>query len=130
MKPKPTREELEQKIKELEHKILQFENTENQYRYLVDSTTDSLYLVDEQCHYIFMNSNHITRLNLPIEKIISHSYSEFHSAEQSKQFAEKVKEVYATKKSVQDEHQSQLINGYFLRTFSPVRKSTYDKEII
>ena len=122
MKPKLTREELEQKIKELEHKILQFENTENQYRYLVDSTTDSLYLVDEQCCYIFINSNHIKRLNLPIDKIIGHSYNEFHSAEQSRQFAEKVKEVYSTNKSVQDEHQSPRDNGFFLRTFSPVRK--------
>jgi PAS domain-containing protein len=84
MKSKLTREELEHKINELEQKIIQFENTENQYRYLVDSTSDSLYLVDVQCRYIFMNSNHITRLNLPIEKIIGHSYSEFHTAEQSK----------------------------------------------
>src|SRR4030066_631280 len=106
MKPKFTRGELEQKIKELEQKIIQFENTENQYRYLVDSTTDSLYLVDEQCRYIFINSNHIKRLNLPIEKIIGHSYSEFHSAEQSNQFADKVKKVYTTNKSVQDEHKS------------------------
>ena len=130
MKPKLTREEIEQKIKEIEHKILQFENTENQYRYLVDSTTDSLYLVDEQCCYIFINSNHIKRLNLPIDKIIGHSYNEFHSAEQSRQFAEKVKEVYSTNKSVQDEHQSPRDNGFFLRTFSPVRKSTDNKEII
>src|SRR4030066_834972 len=130
MKPKFTRGELEQKISELEQKIIQFENTENQYCYLVDSTSDSLYLVDEQCRYIFMNSNHITRLNLPVEKIIGHSYSEFHSAEHNKQFAEKVKEVYTANKSVQDEHYSPRDNGFFLRTFSPVRKSTDDKEII
>ena len=129
MELKPTYEELKQKIAELERNILQYENTENQYRYLVDSTTDSLYLVDEKCRYLFMNNNHIQRLKLPIEKIIGHSYDEFHSAEQSKEFAEKVKEVYTINKSVQDEHQSPR-SGYFLRTFSPVRDSIDNKKII
>jgi PAS domain S-box-containing protein len=123
MESKPTYEELERNI-------LQYENTENQYRYLVDSTTDSLYLVDEKCRYIFMNNNHIQRLKLPIEKIIGHSYDEFHSAEQSKEFAEKIKEVYAANKSVQDEHQSPYESGYFLRTFSPVRDSINNEKII
>ena len=130
MESKPTYEELEQKIAELERNILQYENTENQYRYLVDSTTDSLYLVDEKCHYIFMNNNHIQRLKLPIEKIIGHSYDEFHSAEQSKEFAEKVKEVYTANKSVQDEYQSSHESGYFLRTFSPVRDFINNGKII
>ncbi|MGD0021781.1 MAG: PAS domain S-box protein [Smithellaceae bacterium] len=129
MKSKLTYKELEKKIAELERNILQYENTENQYRYLVDSTTDSLYLVDEKCRYIFMNNNHIQRLKLPIEKIIGHSYNEFHSAEQSKEFAEKVNEVYTTNKSVQDEHQSPR-SGYFLRTFSPVRDSVNNGKII
>jgi PAS domain S-box-containing protein len=129
MESKPTYEELKQKIAELERNILQYENTENQYRYLVDSNTDSLYLVDEKCRYIFMNNNHIQRLKLPIEKIIGHSYDGFHSAEQSKEFAEKVKEVYTANKSVQDEHQSPR-SGYFLRTFSPVRDSIDNKKII
>jgi PAS domain-containing protein len=128
MKSKPTHEELKQKIAELERNIQQYENTENQYRYLVDSTTDSLYLIDEKCRYIFMNNNHIQRLKLPVEKIIGHSYHEFHSVEQSGEFAEKVKEVYAANKSVQDEHQSPHESGYFLRTFSPVRDSIDNKK--
>ncbi|HEX7415836.1 MAG TPA: PAS domain S-box protein [Smithellaceae bacterium] len=130
METKPNYEDLEQKIKELEQIILRYENTENQYRYLVDSTTDSLYLVDEKCRYIFMNNNHIQRLKLPIEKIIGHSYDEFHSAEQSKEFAEKVKEAFATGNSIKDEHQSIRDGGYFLRTFSPVRESTGTNKII
>ena len=130
METKPNYEDLEQKIKELEQVILRYENTENQYRYLVDSTTDSLYLVDEKCRYIFMNNNHIQRLKLPIEKIIGHSYDEFHSAEQSKEFAEKVKEAFATGNSIKDEHQSIRDSDYFLRTFSPVRESTGTNKII
>jgi PAS domain S-box-containing protein len=77
-----------------------------------------------------MNNNHIQKLKLPIEKIIGHSYNEFHSAKQSKEFDEKIKEVYATNESVQDEHQSPHESGYFLRTFSPVRDSIDYKKII
>ena len=130
MKTKPNYEDLEQKIKELEQGILRYENTENQYRYLVESTSDSLYLVDEKCRYIFINNNHIQRLKLPPEKIIGHSYSEFHSSQESKEFAEKVKEAFATGNSIKDEHQSIRDNGYFLRTFSPVRESTGTNKII
>jgi len=43
MKSSDTQEKLEQKIQELEQKLQQLENTESQYRYLVDSTSDSLY---------------------------------------------------------------------------------------
>jgi uncharacterized protein YhaN len=59
MKQTPTADELEQRIRELEQKFHELENTGNQYRYLVDSTSDSLYLVDEMCRYLFMNNNHL-----------------------------------------------------------------------
>ncbi|MGB4090215.1 MAG: PAS domain-containing protein, partial [Smithellaceae bacterium] len=81
----------------------EIEHTSNQYRYLVDFTSDSLYLVDEKCRYVFMNNNHIKRLNSPAEKVIGHFYSEFHSPEQSKKFAKKVQEVYSNNKSAFDE---------------------------
>jgi len=129
MKSKQNCEELEQKIHELEQEIRQFCSTENQYRSLVDSTSDSLYLVDNQCRYIFMNKNHIVRLRLPREKLINHFYSEFHNSEQSDDFARKIKDVIATGQSLQDEHQSSQKDGYFLRTYSPVHESGENSQI-
>jgi PAS domain S-box-containing protein len=129
MKSQPTYEDLIQRTKTLEQEILKLNTTENQYRYLVDSTSDSLYLVDEQCTYLFMNNNHFFRLKTPMDKVIGHSYSEFHSPQQSKEFAQKVREVFTTGNSIQDEHQSAHESSYFLRTFSPVREPD-DQRII
>lgn len=114
------KEELGQIIKNLEHKLRQIEASSNQYRYLVDSTSDSLYLVDEGGRYLFINGNHLQRLNLPEEKIVGYTYNDFHSPQQNRDFTEKVKKVLATGQSIQDEHHSPGKNEYFLRTFSPV----------
>ncbi len=118
-----TYEELGHRIKDLEQKIHQMEISGNQYRYLVDSTSDSLYLVDEEGRYLFINDNHLHRLNLPAEKIVGYSYKDFHSPQQSQDFTKKVKQVFATGQSIQDEHQSPNKTEYFLRTFSPVREN-------
>ena len=123
MKSKQNCGELEQKISELELEIRKLGSTENQYRSLVDSTSDSLYLVDDKGRYIFMNKNHIARVKLPVENIINHQYSEFHNSEQSEDFNRKIKAVIATGQSLQDEHQSSQKGGYFLRSYSPVYES-------
>jgi two-component system, cell cycle sensor histidine kinase and response regulator CckA len=130
MEVKPTYEELQQEIRKLSEKIIRQSEIENQYRNLVDSTSDSIYLVDEECRYIFMNSNHARHLNLPLEHTIGRSYGEFHSPQQGKEFANKVKEVYATGNSIKDEHQNLQDYSYFLRTFSPVKKSSGEGEEI
>jgi len=116
-----TDKKLSQRINDLEQKLLQMETHENQYRYLVDSTSDSLYLVDEEGRYLFINENHLQRINLPAEKIIGCSYNDFHSPQQSRDFTEKVQRVFVTGQSIQDEHQNPDKTEYYLRTFSPVR---------
>lgn len=127
---KPTYAELEQKNFELSEKLHKQLAIENQFRNLVDSTSDSLYLVDADCRYLFMNNNHAMRLKMPREEIIGLSYKDFHSPEQNVHFAEKVKTVYETSTSVNDEHQSSRDGGYFLRTFSPVRDSANPEKVI
>ncbi|HYA15116.1 MAG TPA: PAS domain S-box protein [Syntrophales bacterium] len=94
--------------------------SEDAYRALVESTSDSLYLVDENCKYLFINSRHLSRLGVTTGNIIGRSYGEFHSPEETEYFTNTVKEVLKTGKSIQHEHQSWKDNKYFLRTFSPV----------
>lgn len=130
METKPTYAELEQKIAELTEKVHEQIGIENQYRNLVDSTSDSLYLVDINGHYLFMNNNHAQRLNISKAKIAGLSYKDFHSPEQNAEFEAKVKTVYETGISIHDEHQSSRDSGYFLRTFSPVRDFADPKNII
>jgi len=129
MEAKPSYAELEQKITELTEKIQQQIGIENQYRNLVDSTSDSLYLVDTDGRYLFMNTNHATRLNLPKTPNGAVAYRDVHTAEQNAEFLSKVKTVYETGISIHDEHQSLRDGNYFLRTFSPVRDNHDSRKI-
>ena len=103
--------------------------SEDAYRAVVESTSDSLYLVDKNCRYLFINSRHLSRLGLPAGDIIGRPYGEFHSPEETKNFTTTIKDVVKTCKSVQYEHQSWRDNRYFLRTFSPVQEPGPDGKI-
>ena len=128
MAKKPTYEELEQRVKELQleaNKLKHTEETlkesEEKYRSLVNSTNDSIYLLDRDCTYLFMNKEHLSRLGVEKEKVIGRNYSEFHSEDDSKDFAEKVEKVFKTGKSLSYEYGSQRDGRYFIRTLSPVK---------
>jgi PAS domain S-box-containing protein len=95
--------------------------SEERYRSLVESTEDSIYLVDRDCRYLFMNEKHLSRLDLAPEEVIGKTYAEYHSADDTKQFVEKIQEVAETGGSVQHEHRSRRDGRYFLRTLSPVK---------
>jgi diguanylate cyclase (GGDEF)-like protein/PAS domain S-box-containing protein len=102
---------------------------EDFYRNLVESTSDSLYLVDRNCKYLFINKPHLLRLGLTKEESIGRSYDEFHSAAEGREFAERVKKVIAMAESVQHEYRSEKDGRYFLQTFSPVSEPGPDGRI-
>ena len=95
--------------------------SEEKYRSLVDSTDDSIYLVDRNYRYLFVNKRHLSRLGFPEAELLGHSYGEHHSPGETKEFVESVDTVFRTGESVQHEHKSERDNRYFLRTLSPVR---------
>ena len=95
--------------------------SEERYRALVESTEDSIYLVNRQYCYIFMNQNHLARLGHSADEFFGRQYSEFHSENETRQFEAAVDEVFAMGKSIQQEHQSDRDKRYFIRTLSPVR---------
>ncbi|MDH3391981.1 MAG: PAS domain S-box protein, partial [Desulfobulbaceae bacterium] len=95
--------------------------SEARYRALVESTEDSIYLVNRQYCYIFMNQKHLARLGYSTEEFFGRPYSEFHAEEETHNFEAAVDEVFAMGKSIQQEHQSKVDHAYFLRTLSPVR---------
>jgi diguanylate cyclase (GGDEF)-like protein/PAS domain S-box-containing protein len=96
--------------------------SEERYRALVESTEDSIYLVNRQYCYVFINQNHLARLGFSAEDFLNRPYSNFHSEEETRKFEAAVDEVFATGKSIQQEHKSVRDGRYFLRTLSPVRK--------
>jgi diguanylate cyclase (GGDEF)-like protein/PAS domain S-box-containing protein len=96
--------------------------SEERYRSLVESTEDSIYLVNRKYCYMFMNQRHLARLGSSAKEFIGQPYSDFHSEEETKEFTAAVDLVIATGKSMQQEHRSRRDSLYFLRTLSPVKE--------
>jgi diguanylate cyclase (GGDEF)-like protein/PAS domain S-box-containing protein len=96
--------------------------SEEKYRSLVHSTEDSIYLVDRNYKYLFMNERHVTRMGFSGDEYIGRSFGEFHSPDNTKWFVEKADEVFHTGRSIQHEHKSKNDGGCFLLTLSPVKK--------
>jgi PAS domain S-box-containing protein len=101
--------------------------SEGKYRSLVESSEDSIYLVDEECTYLFMNKKHLARLRVPSSQVVGRAYAEFHSPEETKDFARKVTRVLKTGKSLSYEYRSLRDHRYFIRTLNPVKASKGDK---
>jgi len=97
--------------------------SEEKYRSLVESSEDSIYLVDGNCKYLFMNNEHLSRLGLQMSQVVGRTYGEFHSPEETEEFARKIKEVLEAGKSLLYEYRSERDNRYFIRTLSPVKDS-------
>jgi len=108
-------------------KIIQ--NSESRFRSLVDSTDDSIYLVDKDLNYLFMNRKHISRIGAD-EEYIGKPFGNFHSPEETELFSEKVKSAVEHKKSEQYEYKSLRDGRHFLQTYSPVIESNNETEAV
>ena len=96
--------------------------SDEKYRSLVESTDDSIYLVDRNGRYLLMNTKYLLRFNRPLDEVIDKPYGEFHSQEETKKFQNNLKKVFETGRSLQFEQQSERDGRYFVRTLSPVRE--------
>jgi PAS domain S-box-containing protein len=94
------------------------------YMALIESTDDSIYLVDKKARYLFMNKKHLARMGLRIEELLGKGYGDFHSQDETGTFVHQVDTVFKTGESCQYEHRSVRDGGYFLRTLSPVAGSS------
>jgi len=97
------------------------QKSEEKYRSLVESTEDSVYLVDKTGTYLLMNKECLDRFGLPIDKVLGRTYGEFHSEKKTREFTEKLERVFETSGPVQYEHTSERDDHCFLRTLSPVK---------
>jgi diguanylate cyclase (GGDEF)-like protein/PAS domain S-box-containing protein len=99
------------------------------YRILVEAASDSIYMVDSRCRFIYVNPRYCSRLGLPLKDLIGKHYLDFHSPEEAQSFAADVAEVFQKGLSFQREYRSRRDGSEFLRTFSSVRQSA-DKDAI
>jgi diguanylate cyclase (GGDEF)-like protein/PAS domain S-box-containing protein len=104
-----------------EHAAEKFLESESKYQSLVESTDDSIYLVDRECRYLFINKNHTSRMGFTGEEYVGRPYADFHTPDETKKFTENVNRVITTGKSVKYEHKSMRDDIFFLQTLSPVK---------
>lgn len=109
------------KIKQLEHAYNQIEAF---FQTLVESTEDSIYMVDPGCRYLFMNTHHQRRLGILNDSYRSHSYADYHGEEESLQFCNQVTSIITSGKPVKNINKRD--GRCFIRTFSPVRDEKSD----
>lgn len=109
-------------IAERRHTEEKLITSESNYRSIVESTEDSIYSVDRNCNYLFVNKKHLTRMGLSTQQMKGRPFSEFHTQEETKLFIERVNNVFETGKSAQYEYRSLRDGRYFLQTYSPVQE--------
>jgi diguanylate cyclase (GGDEF)-like protein/PAS domain S-box-containing protein len=95
--------------------------SEERYRALVESTEDSIYLLDREFRYLFINERHRARMGLGGTDYRGRHYGDFHSAEATERFVGRAGKVFETGESLQDEYRSQRDGSWYLQTLSPVR---------
>jgi len=95
--------------------------SEEKYRSLVESTEDSIYVVDRNYRYVFMNGNHLSRLGLTGDQYLGRAYSEFHSPEETEKFGKNIDWVFESAESIRTEQSSPRDGKHFLLTLSPVK---------
>jgi len=112
------RAEREREHRQAEEKLRE---SEEKYRSLVEYSADSVYMLDGDLRYLSANGELLRRLNLPREKVLGRTFAELHTAEETQEFTAKVREVFETGRAVQQEHYSQRLGRFFLRTISPIK---------
>ena len=95
--------------------------SQERYRSIVETTDDSIYLVDRNYRYLYMNEKHKKRMGFSGEEYVGRCFSEFHSDIETRDFIDKIDTVFQGAKSVRHGHPSERDNKHFLRTFSPVK---------
>jgi len=94
------------------------------YMALIESTDDSIYLVDKKARYLFMNKKHLAEWDFASKNFSAKATENFHSKDETGTFVHQVDTVFKTGESCQYEHRSVRDGGYFLRTLSPVAGSS------
>ncbi|MHA2010158.1 MAG: sensor domain-containing diguanylate cyclase [Promethearchaeota archaeon] len=110
-------------ISDYRQSLKSLEESEEKYRSLVESTDDSIYLVDRNYRYQFINKKHLSRIGLSKDQFVrSLAFHEFHTSEETATFIDNVDTVFKTGVSHQYEYLSLRDCRYFLQTFSPVKE--------
>jgi len=96
--------------------------SEEKYRSLVESIDDSVYMVDEDCHYLSANNKVLSEYGLTENQIMGKKFSDFHLPEETIEFANRVKKVFETGIATQYEAYNEEHGKWAIRTLNPVKE--------
>ena len=96
--------------------------SEEKYRSLMESIYESAYMVDRDCQYLSVNSNVLSEYDITEKQIVGKKFSDFHSPEEAREFADRAKKVFETGIAVQFEAYNKKIDKWVIRTLSPVKE--------
>ncbi|HXX54110.1 MAG TPA: PAS domain S-box protein [Thermodesulfovibrionales bacterium] len=117
-------EPLTSSIKGLARSEEALQESEEKFRSIVETTDNSIYVVNRNCEYLFMNAKHRGRLGLVFDDAYKgKGFNDFHTAEDTAAFCEKVGTVFDSGKPLQQEFRSPKDGRHFFRTFSPIKGS-------
>ncbi len=117
---KKLNEELWQDISQRKLSEETLRKSERKYSSLVESTEDSIYLIDRDYRYLFINKRHLSRMGVSEDAYRGKRYNDFHTSEEAERFTEIIEKVFSTGESIQLERKSRRDDNYFLLTLSPV----------
>ncbi len=86
MPKKPTYKELEQRVKELEHKQAEEALCENKYKMLLENLPQKIFLKDENSSYISCNGNYAKDLGIEQDEIVGKSDYDFFTKELAEKY--------------------------------------------
>ena len=92
-------------------------NLEERYKTILEAMQDSVYVVDPQSRYKYMNSHHQKRLGITGD-YIGTEYGEYHDPATTSRFLTHVQKVVETKKPICERYETKT--GKIIRTYSPV----------
>jgi PAS domain S-box-containing protein len=99
--------------------------SEINHRTIVECIEDSIYMVDKNCRYLFMNAYHQKRLGITDGNYEGRDYREFHTPEETGRFTRAVRTSIESGKSLQDEYRRE--GRWFIRRLNPVRNETLER---
>ncbi len=97
------------------------ENLESEIASIVRKSEDSIYIVDEDCRFIFANEKELERHGVKQEKIVGAKFSDLHPEKESEEFEKKAKKVLETGEPIRQEIKSKEKDEYYVRTLSPIK---------
>jgi len=104
----------------IKDKFRSLKESEEKYRSIVESTNDTVYMVDKNSRFLSANSKFSSEHRLTEQEIIGKNFIDFHSIEETKEFTNRIDKVFETSQATHYEAFNKNLGKWVMRTLSPI----------